>query len=74
VARRSQAILGPLLGVIQDTCLDDTHKGRGRSRKLSGRLQPTTDPRLVFQVLLPEGALQVTLLALYLITLDQQQH
>jgi hypothetical protein len=31
---------------------------------LAGRLQPTTDPRLVFQVLLPEGALQVTLLAL----------
>ena len=47
---------------------------KGCSRKLAGRLQPTTDPRLVLQVLLPEGALQVTLLALYLITLDQQQH
>ena len=29
MARRSQAILSPLLlGVIQDMCLDDTHKGR----------------------------------------------
>jgi hypothetical protein len=28
VARNSQAILGPLLGVIQDMYLDDTYKGR----------------------------------------------
>jgi hypothetical protein len=28
VARHSQAILGPLLGVIQDMSLNDTHKGR----------------------------------------------
>jgi hypothetical protein len=29
VARPSQTILGPFLGVIQeDMCLDDTHKGR----------------------------------------------
>jgi hypothetical protein len=33
VARHSQAILGPVLGVIQDMYLDSTHKGRKLSEK-----------------------------------------
>ena len=30
--KHSQAILGPLMGVIQDMYLNDTHKGRGTLR------------------------------------------
>jgi hypothetical protein len=39
VARHSQAILGPLLGVIQDMSLNDTHKGREAFSKVKALLR-----------------------------------
>lgn len=39
MARHSQAILGPLLGVIQDMSLNDTHKGREAFSKVKELLR-----------------------------------
>jgi len=39
MARPSQAILGPFLGVIQDMCLDNADKGREAFSKVKGILR-----------------------------------
>jgi hypothetical protein len=39
MARPSQAILGPLLGIIQDMYLNDSHKGREAFAKLKQLLR-----------------------------------